>query len=1219
MATILASDNVQVLHHGLRRFTISCSRIVKALVDSKVSAEADLLRDYLHLSPDASDLFRIWDWLQEHQISKLETYIPTILSYLIPAARMVMDSKSAAITIAKQVPHPSYMKCIQRGLASGKHNVEQAMLKLLVAVTSAGVLVAKDVFANFHFNMKLLPSFLEVRRWQASTEKTLPQLKRVEDVRTLYIEFILAFLEHGDGTVKKAILETKDLVSSIVKVLSTDSYQMVDHVLTVFRRDLFDSKDIPRSVKTAFFNNHILEQLSKLYTRKEIIPDQTSTIAHLAHQFFRHICTNPGTGICSPTNGWYPARIEDLVTVIHSTAFGSAPKNPIGTIQNKTLSRFLTCLKPAQDPLQAQLVLDIFQACPELVSVYWHSTSIPAFDPRPSSKWLGLMSLTTKIISLPIPQFDSSVPPPVITTCNNILPPPFSRTFISRGLQHAISVVRYTTAAVLALSLHKLGAIQDMARKSAELGSPTLWKDWMNAIHDEIRTRIPDFQTVIKMHHEATCNLPVKVDALGDVSIDAEEEASKRLLCISLKLFREYGNQLPGVVAESRFDYGKLVPNDLSVLPADLAQALIAVLCDVPSSFKWWHKASANSNTSNNNREISYLAIFLNLYIHPDIPQPVKQSTRRLLGNLLTNCFLFQNHSTEASILISCLDELSTSQQANAVKYIDMALGQGMKDMYPVAELFQETIQNAESGMSAIELRSSGAKGRDAGKLPVAPGVVCLASYYGSGVDHAGQSNGHSEDDFLVLYMTKVFRLTQSCVSYMIEIIKLIKDENVKIRLTQMIEPYRENGMDIDMILPAKKKSKTSHASVSNTTSDGLPDVMDTSANVAENVPSEIRSPPDIATEVKVHHDLLQSLLQNPSRNCKIGHVPTLIEAYKATTGASDLVIREIFELYESSGISLSSNLLNWSPTGSWMSGLDGALMDKSIRHFNVTNVYSDGDAVMYDPLFVLSAMAAQVEEGPLTELRRVVECGAAGFAVMCLCSLDESLRQIAGYALSGFREALEGASFKEVDQIKLVLDGLRNAIPNESYRVCSISALFVALSLPIMLAPANKLFPLVNKFWLQRAIVDLEDIPMFYELFFSASDDCRKERAWMLRLLVNGLKTEADYNVYRKRHVFDHLFGYFSSPVCDANSQKLILELLNRTTSFPSVVKELVYKSGLTSFIHALVMMPQLLRSPASSSPLIPNVLKNVMGCIDEPRMVFMPTVLTLEVKEHM
>ena len=31
----------------------------------------------------------------------------------------------------------------------------------------------------------------------------------------------------------------------------------------------------------------------------------------------------------------------------------------------------------------------------------------------------------------------------------------------------------------------------------------------------------------------------------------------------------------------------------------------------------------------------------------------------------------------------------------------------------------------------------------------------------------------------------------------------------------------------------------------------------------------------------------------------------------------------------------------------------------------------------------------------------------------------------------------------------------------------------------------------------------------MFYELFFSTTDDCRRERTWMLRLLVNGLKTE--------------------------------------------------------------------------------------------------------------
>ena len=72
-----------------------------------------------------------------------------------------MESASASIAIAKHIP-AMYMKYIQRGLGSGKHHVEQAMLKLLVAVISAGGTLAKDVFATFNFNPKVAADMHEL-------------------------------------------------------------------------------------------------------------------------------------------------------------------------------------------------------------------------------------------------------------------------------------------------------------------------------------------------------------------------------------------------------------------------------------------------------------------------------------------------------------------------------------------------------------------------------------------------------------------------------------------------------------------------------------------------------------------------------------------------------------------------------------------------------------------------------------------------------------------------------------------------------------------------------------------------------------------------------------------------------------------------------------------------------------------------------------------------
>ncbi|TPX31859.1 hypothetical protein SmJEL517_g04918 [Synchytrium microbalum] len=1634
LAAILASDNVEILHLGLARFTKSCIRVAEKRVDATVSAEGDLLRAYL-----------------KHQISKLETYIPTLLSYLIPAARMVTESKSSSLTIARTVAQEC-MKVVQRGLASGKHTIEQAMLKLLVSVISLGGGMARDIVTNFNFTMKTLPKLLDVRK---SSDQDNQKKARVEDVRSLYIRFLLSFLEHGDATAKKSILEIKDLVSSIFRGMTSDSYETISYVLTVLRRDLVDASDVPKYMNMGFFNNFVLEQLSRLYTRKEAVADQTATISDLVNTFLQHLCTQPGIGICHETNGWYPVQAEPGST-----------KNS-GGIQNKTLSRFLNMLKPAEDAQQAQLLLDIMQACPELVSEFWSSPSTASFDPRPSSKWLAIMSLATRIISLPIPRFDTSIPPPVQTTCDNILPLPLTRLFISRGIQHPVCLVKYTTASVLALSLQKLGVLQDMAQKCASLAGTTsaAWHEWGTNVTDEVRRRVPDFQAVIAMHHQALSDTSsVKVEALGDVSIDAEEEASKLLLGVSLKLFRGYGRQFPSSVAESRFDYGKLVPVDMTALPVDLAQHVVGLLSDLHASFKWWNRQTSTPAADG----CSHLGTFLNLFISKTT---LKRETRRLIGNLLMSSFLFQNHPTQVSILLSCLDEAPKEQQSHLVKFLDSALCLGMKNMYQVAELFQSTIQAAEAGMSETSLRLSGAKGRQAQEYPLSPGLVCLA-------DSATATTEIS--DFMVLFMIRVFWATQTCTDYITQVVDLVKSDTIKSRLVETLGLYSENSMQVDQVdkaesKPRKKKAKLVHATedddvwrtmlaiLQNPTTSVIPTALYTKlplsfllhhilstrnvipnfqarvtgnvivslvnqtllelsrkqdvvtvldqlvelaagnqvvcdmilkhaivqniyltegvncegltmiinkllpsakahidayrerlvsvlpAALTSNAPSDLVFPSFLAlkahlspsiitpilTKVKLEvtpdssiiklvasaisfrllpptRDLLQQVisrigqdddmastivglleeclvsskdlvmdvtkalssdsirhifamnnaslkvvmaiiesqntstikaiieecaathslvylallmcavdtdgwkptidsemkqlvkrfdktsrksrkrellnriqgnegyeegsadisvlefvtrvfadkydiksvpdrsraspqdallwlntywsilkrtctmdvlgqiaidtinsvaslasqqmdtvcvgladslnshvkldlsqvdievwlekaLSNPSsglitlitsliprikitllpiimtnivkpdilaspnsrfriatlklifsiiqlvphQHCKIVHIPVLLNAYKATTETGDLVIRDIFELYESNDISLTSHLLQWGSGGFWAGGIDVALMDRTIRGFDVNGNNESTDA--YDAMFIVSALAAEVQEGGCA-IRRAVESGAVGLAVMTLASTDLSVRKIGGFVLSIVRASLELSIFKERNQIKLILDGLKNAIPDTSYRVPTVSALFVALSLPLMLKPESSLFPLINRYWLQRAVVDLEDVPMYYELFFSGSDDCRRERSWMLRVLVNGLKTEQDYRVYKRRHVFENLMSFFSSTFCDANSQKLILEFMITTTSIPTIIKDLIYKSGLISFMHSLVMMPQQLvqSSSLAQGSLIPVLVSRVTECLKEEedgglRLLLSPTILAL------
>lgn len=88
----------------------------------------------------------------------------------------------------------------------------------------------------------------------------------------------------------------------------------------------------------------------------------------------------------------------------------------------------------------------------------------------------------------------------------------------------------------------------------------------------------------------------------------------------------------------------------------------------------------------------------------------------------------------------------------------------------------------------------------------------------------------------------------------------------------------------------------------------------------------------------------------------------------------------------------------------------------------------------------------------------------------------------------------------------------MKNSITNRDnddiQRIPTIITIFIAHSLYIFMNPGHFMYPLINRFLLQRPFLDLKDIPMFYSLFQSSTNNYQKEKVWILRLLSAGLKT---------------------------------------------------------------------------------------------------------------
>ncbi|KAI9205645.1 ribosome 60S biogenesis N-terminal-domain-containing protein [Polychytrium aggregatum] len=692
----LSSYKNDVLVEGLSAFDTQLQRLVNDEVDIEISDEADVLRGYLKQSPECSELFSIWKYQQENNVSELEAVIVRAITSIIVLTKRI--EKWGIGTAVVRILLRNHMKPVYRNLSSGKHAVQHSALKLLLALASHGAGTTKELHEGFNFSLKVLPKLLTVRKPSDA--------RSMEDVRSLYVRFILAFLVHGDVNVKKSCLEMKDFVSSVFKGMAEDSYELVEYILSVHKKHVVDDANLNRTVKIAFYNNYILEQITKLYTRTDPTiegvqklaggcesNESLPVVADLAHLFLMHICTKPGVGICFQDHGYFPAR----------SSSGNVSKKGV-RLYNKTLYKYLSILRPTEDTRQQELVLSILGACPELVKFFWQEIISLSFEPRPSAKWMSSMSFAAKVIDLPVPDAlgavsEGAAPPPVSGIAENILPSALSRALLGRALQHTSHAVKHTMAIVMAVAFKKLAKVEkhiDKARwrHSAEAPVPVsvergrerdtkshrasdlTWETYRSLLLEEIKKRLPDVQIILALQHQSTGNASSRLDEPQVVESKEDQieddTTPEQLQAAALRLILCYQRYFPETIFESRFDYGKLFPANLLVLSAEIQEILLE-LAAVADGFKWQNRTVGAS--------LSHLGNILDLHLRTG-EDHIRTLTRIAARRFLGGTILFRQHISEIDIWVSTLVRLPTEYRDSVLKWLDEAFCTGVRNPF---------------------------------------------------------------------------------------------------------------------------------------------------------------------------------------------------------------------------------------------------------------------------------------------------------------------------------------------------------------------------------------------------------------------------------------------------------------------------------------------------------------------------------------------------------
>ncbi|KAJ7670238.1 ribosome 60S biogenesis N-terminal-domain-containing protein [Mycena rosella] len=624
-----------------------------------------LAEKWLDAAPGAHDLFTIWEKSNPRQPAVIVLII-SLLSSLLALLSSHYTFHAAGHPILRMLLTPPWMRKLNSYLGGSHTELLLVTLKLFNGMSAfGGGRERKSVLESFAWETKSLPKLLNMRRKSKADDSVDPLAK--PDIRTLYMLFCLSFVDQESPTQLKTMFleQHREAFFSIFRGLAQDPFVVIRKVLEICWAGIWVDPKIKRTLKIGLFSEITVAQLLKIYDRPIAEDDDPEHVpADLVHHFLLAICTRPGIGICFKDRGWYPRKSE-VENTPDDNEHKSRDKG--GKIYNKILANILKTLKVNEDSRQQELALKIMAACPELVASFWSAAGL-TLEPRLSSKWIANISFFGSVLSLPIPTesfllSDSRIlyqptPPPLAVVIENIMPSVNTKAHLSKGLLQSSGLVQHCTALALCKCLTKYSRVSQVFR-SIEIAleedeGDGQWAKMRRDLEREIRHRVPEFQVIVAFA-SAQKDGPVGVGktAPHPTKIALLAESAQRLLWM-------YHSCLPLLVAETRFDVGKLVQNfselgattsqadderDVTTRLNTVRQLHVLRLLNESDQFVWSGKTGSAK---------THLHILLSAFSACETPA-LRKTLKLLVVHLLSESIVFQQNKEEPSLWLSAL------------------------------------------------------------------------------------------------------------------------------------------------------------------------------------------------------------------------------------------------------------------------------------------------------------------------------------------------------------------------------------------------------------------------------------------------------------------------------------------------------------------------------------------------------------------------------------
>ncbi|KAB2574602.1 Uncharacterized protein DBV05_g6683 [Lasiodiplodia theobromae] len=609
---VFQQDNTQQLRNGIQSLKVFLESILYPNDDHPLPRQRAILREFLETqkprisdqdAPFMSNLMQTWSFASQSNNDTISSAVVAVLALLLKTLSYNPELRDYGMQLSRTILQVSQLKLLARGLSAPKHK-ESAIspcLRLLTEIVSfdSGAL-AKQLYSkrDFTFEGKILARNLGIRH----TEEEAAKAKKRPSVRTNAVKYVLAHFRNQEEGAKIDILKHGNVMKALFDHIRDDPPEVAAEILEVVKSHVIADKEIPRSSKSNLLTDRALSSIAGLYRVEQTLEEDSDekAIDVVAHRFLLHVCKSSETGILIPSSGWYPPGTDkeperddhdagdgNIDLGLDSLEWYDRYQGRV-TVRNPNLASFMQGLRPYANKLEQELVLAIFEACPELFADYFFKKTSFTFDPKLTATWIGYASFLFSAIQLPVPRFFghrdgyASAPPPVSIAIESLLPQPLTQKVLTRCLNQSSDLITFFVIRLLTIAFQKLEKILAQFKDASSQYSHQLWQQASERLLSEFCARCPKMKDVITAFRR-----------ISDANL-MQREAITRLLSM-------YYNVTPQIALDEKFDVSMALTKSLTELDKQTASGeereirllelshLLQIARSAPD-MRWWQK-----------------------------------------------------------------------------------------------------------------------------------------------------------------------------------------------------------------------------------------------------------------------------------------------------------------------------------------------------------------------------------------------------------------------------------------------------------------------------------------------------------------------------------------------------------------------------------------------------------------------------------------------------